>query len=307
MSKKKIKELVIEKVKSEFDPDVVLLDLRLHDSDFIEDKPKKLTGIELLKSIKEINQGIQVIIFTASEKSLILEEALLYGALGYIKKEHPESYNISIEENIRNLISRVSEGFERKFLKDIWNTRNNILDNLNNKSFLQYKTKKDVNKKLFDILKNETHFVFDILNSETKNKNNYAAISMVTWLDALQQIFISEKQKIYYFWDGTDVNDFKSLSNKILSLVKQKMNYSDIQAFETKLTTYVETKRNQYAHSNPNYKLITSEELKEFYNLLFEVLNMIINPKEAKVEEKKTPKSINPNSKLKIKKKKTLD
>ena len=64
-----IEEMAISKVIS-FDPDVVVLDLRLEDADFDSEKmAKEYTGIRILKRIKqEINQGIQVIGFTASNK-----------------------------------------------------------------------------------------------------------------------------------------------------------------------------------------------------------------------------------------------
>lgn len=64
-----IEEMAISKVIS-FDPDVVVLDLRLEDADFDSEKTaKEYTGIRILKRIKhDINQGIQVIGFTASNK-----------------------------------------------------------------------------------------------------------------------------------------------------------------------------------------------------------------------------------------------
>ena len=64
-----IEEMAISKVIS-FDPDVVVLDLRLEDADFDSEKmAKEYTGIRILTRIKqEINQGIQVIGFTASNK-----------------------------------------------------------------------------------------------------------------------------------------------------------------------------------------------------------------------------------------------
>ena len=64
-----IEDMAIAKVIS-FDPDVVVLDLRLEDADFDSEKTaKEYTGIRILKRIKQgINQGIQVIGFTASNK-----------------------------------------------------------------------------------------------------------------------------------------------------------------------------------------------------------------------------------------------
>ena len=64
-------EEIVERTKSEitvFDADVVLLDLRLHDEDFETKKASELTGAKIFNAIKEINKGIQIVIFSASNK-----------------------------------------------------------------------------------------------------------------------------------------------------------------------------------------------------------------------------------------------
>jgi len=82
---------IISKVRNnvkEFKPDIVLLDLRLHDSDFGEDVvPENLTGLEILENIKKINKGIQVIITTASNKAWNFNLAKQKGAYDFIIKD----------------------------------------------------------------------------------------------------------------------------------------------------------------------------------------------------------------------------
>ena len=101
---KKIKERD-EIVKISFDIakdfDVIILDLRLHDDDFEEKDSKKLTGYMLLKEIKKHNKGIQVIIFSATNKIWNLQELQDVGIDGFILKESPEN---SIDENFTSLL-----------------------------------------------------------------------------------------------------------------------------------------------------------------------------------------------------------
>lgn len=118
----KIEEKVnlIEKVESKvkaFNPDVVLLDLRLHDSDFGEKvEPKNLTGIEILEKIKGINSGIQVIITTASNKAWNFNIANQKGAFDYIIKDGNENPVKAIDK----LKSNIEISAKRaKYLKDI--------------------------------------------------------------------------------------------------------------------------------------------------------------------------------------------
>ncbi len=116
---------------SEFSPDVVLLDLRLCDKDFSEQvNPNELTGIQVLKEIKEINKGIQVIITTASNKAWNHQIAQDHGADGYIIKQG----NSDVKEDIRTLRGLTEKLIKRaKFLiptyKKIQNTKNLIKDN----------------------------------------------------------------------------------------------------------------------------------------------------------------------------------
>lgn len=102
------KDSLIAKVESkvrEFNPDVVLLDLRLQDSDFAKEiSPENLTGMQILEKIKKINKGIQVIITTASNKAWNFNIAKQKGAYDFIIKdgfEDPEKaiikFNTALE------------------------------------------------------------------------------------------------------------------------------------------------------------------------------------------------------------------
>lgn len=109
----------LEKVKT-FNPDVVVLDFRLHDDDFENTAPENVTGYKILKGIKEINKGIQVVILSATNKIWNLLELQVAGADGFILKESPD---LSIDENysknaIGKIYETINEGLKRaKFLK----------------------------------------------------------------------------------------------------------------------------------------------------------------------------------------------
>jgi len=117
----RIVESAITKV-NEFNPDVIILDFRLHDDDFENISPENVTGYKILKSIKEINKGIQVIILSATNKIWNLLELQKAGADGFILKESPE---LSVEENYsKNAISEIytilDDGLKRaKLLKKV--------------------------------------------------------------------------------------------------------------------------------------------------------------------------------------------
>lgn len=101
------------------DVDVIVLDLRLHDDDFDERDPKKLTGYKLLKRVKEHNKGIQVIIFSASNKIWNLQELQDVGIDGFILKESPEN---SIDQEftkqlIENIYQTIDTCLDYSFLK----------------------------------------------------------------------------------------------------------------------------------------------------------------------------------------------
>ena len=79
----------------------------------------------LLKRIKEYNKGIQVIIFSATNKIWNLQALQEAGADGFILKESPEN-NFDFDftkQSVLNMIDKTSECLGMIFLKDI----NNII------------------------------------------------------------------------------------------------------------------------------------------------------------------------------------
>jgi len=199
---KKYPHEIIDFVKSEiinYKPDTIILDLRLHDDDFQEDRNiDDLTGIKILKIIKEeINRGIQCIALTASQNSLILEKLYKYDIVGYVKKEHPNNYKLDTKENINKIVTLVDTGLENKYLKDIWTTQEKIKGL---EGFLII-NEEDLLSELFL----NSQFIFDILNSKAKNKNNMAILTIYKCFEVIASIYINTdiNPKVFKIGDPT--------------------------------------------------------------------------------------------------------
>ncbi len=120
-----------EKAKEEITPDLlktyalVLLDLRDKTTDIGKQQPDQLTGVNLLKKIKDPEKGdpsIPVIIITASNKQWNYERILELGANGYWIKESPE-FGIDEEYSLRNYLKLrniIAEVLSREYLRKIW-------------------------------------------------------------------------------------------------------------------------------------------------------------------------------------------
>lgn len=120
-AKDEICELALQTIKDE-DIDLVILDFRLHKDDFENISIKEVTGYQILKKIKEYNKGIQVIIFSATNKIWNLQLLQNTGADGFIVKESPEnSVNAQFtKQSIENFIYAINKCLNSIFLKDFY-------------------------------------------------------------------------------------------------------------------------------------------------------------------------------------------
>ncbi len=109
--------------------DVVYLDLRLVKNEN-HAKISDFSGAKILKKIKAINRGVQVIVLTASNKAWNMEHLLSEGADGYYIKESPEMF-VSDEfskENYENLVETSKKCLNRGYLKESF-TKHQIINN----------------------------------------------------------------------------------------------------------------------------------------------------------------------------------
>ncbi|WP_374443463.1 hypothetical protein [Epilithonimonas sp.] len=113
--------------------DLIILDFRLHPEDFSELDIYEITGVKLLKKVKEYNPGIQIIIFSATNKIWSYKALQKEGADGFIMKESPRN---SIQTNytanvIKDFIDNIKTSEKMIFLKDVNEYINNIMINFN--------------------------------------------------------------------------------------------------------------------------------------------------------------------------------
>lgn len=117
-----------------FNPDIVLIDLRLHESDLerMSDENKdRITGIRVIEKIKQVNRGIQVIGITASSKVWNYQK-IQHLVDGYIVKESPELSSIDgyTGRAVKNLIDTLIISSERKYLKDTFIEKNELISKI---------------------------------------------------------------------------------------------------------------------------------------------------------------------------------
>lgn len=279
-SQEEIITFIIKKVMS-VDPDVVILDMRLHEDDFLKDKElADFTGIQIFNQIKEINPGIQVIIFTASSNSLLLDELYSYDSsiLGYVKKEHPKDYNLTTQGNINKLIGLVNKGFERKFLKDIYIIKREIENELQNDIFVQYGIKLKKYESFWKKIIVEVEAVFDILDSDRGNRFLYATVSIAVSMESILSVFIPNDRKMF-FWDKEAYEcKYNALRCKINKLFK-KLGSNENFDMEVLIK-----KRNDYIHNEP--VVVNQDEIKLWFSKLQKMIEIIKNPPNLKLYDK---------------------
>jgi len=208
--------------------DVIILDLRLTQSDHDDDDIDSYSGVKILQKIHEVNAGIQVIMLTATSKSTTLEKLYEKKILGYIKKEHPDDTSVDTVENINKLVGLVDKGLERKFLKEIFIIQKDLLElelfkNLKFSFEMDYST-----KKLFE-LKNTIERVFSTLDSNIPKPFVYGMSILYKCIETINDYYIYEqydsgtkRQKAYWIYNNEpiDNNANASVNNKIKSLAK---------------------------------------------------------------------------------------
>ena len=182
-SSDEIVQIVHEKVVSE-DIDIVVLDYRLHRSDYFAEHIKDVTGYKVLYDIKNhINPGIQVIVLSATNKIWNLRALQKDGANEFVLKESPsESINEQsaveeIDRMVKSFTNCCEKVFLKKFYKDYFLVNSFLQQEIKNKSFSSEMFVKQVLKWLklsCDVLKNEVNdqtiassylFMFSVLEN----------------------------------------------------------------------------------------------------------------------------------------------
>lgn len=115
----------------ENDIDLVILDFRLNSNDSERFNGIDVTSIRLLKKIKDYNPGIQVIVFSATNKVWNLQALQEVGADGFIHKDGSEN----IHQSIQRFVIQLTSGLEKAFwLKPFYKSFDKMKTNAKNLS-----------------------------------------------------------------------------------------------------------------------------------------------------------------------------
>jgi CheY-like chemotaxis protein len=282
------KEDIISKIEliiSAFKPDVVLLDLRLLDSDFLKETlPNELTGLKVLEKIKEINKGIQVIITTASNKAWNFNLAKQKGAYDFIIKDGFEDPRLSITK-LSNTIESASK--RSLYLKPIYEKMINSLKAWN---AYQIPKRKNISDMFHDPLwhVNLKLQVNDFINNAFDTINNDAVAERFTISTVLLYRVIEMINEFYIIESGdnrdrTNQYHFDYDNSKVPKIIYNQNNYSANSNIAT--GTSFSTKEKSYAI----YHKINSNTNKDLFNkihILTEYRNKVtIHPTKRFKEE----------------------
>lgn len=265
----KVKEFLISKLV-----DTILLDMRLTKEDHEQNDVKELSGIKLLNFIKSFNPGIQVILLTTSEKSSILDEANKYNILGYIKKENPSDDSSYTKEVFKKLAILINLGFERKYLKNIWNIQKEVLQ------------LKILENDQYSEIKIEIESVFEILKTSMENKFIYAMLALFKTIEIIIGLYIEEKKennKRFAYWKNTNIKlkfvDKDEYFPKELPLDSQPQKYNDSTINKIRVLCYEKLD-------------LTSKDFHDNLAVLVNFRNETVHPSIGRVPQKPTKNHI---------------
>jgi CheY-like chemotaxis protein len=164
-----------------------IIDLRLCDNDF--DDQNELVGFEIIKLIRAINKGIQIVVFTASKQAENVKKALKLGASGYVIKEDPEniltrreSYELYIDF-VHKIGDAINKVFLAKLKKDIESIKeNNIFKISRDQEQIEFRNTVFSNGGLLDE-------IFSILNLDYSVLSNNALLICFSILENYAECF----------------------------------------------------------------------------------------------------------------------
>ena len=243
--------------------DLYLIDLRLGGLE--EDgilKPDDFSGMKVMRKIKSINPGNQVIIFTASNKVWNLKALLDAGADGYYMKESPE-FAFTNEFSVQNYLrfkDDVQICFDRSYLKSVYLDIQDIKVYINKIGSTDFKNELlnqfDLFWSMISKSISETDYAYSFINLyfviEIINKNSYQQTTDGKWL-------ICQKENLLYWqWDQSEkayVNTNLEITinnppewQKIAGLWFQKWGQSDSQFIMN--IFFLIQKRNGFVHGD---------------------------------------------------------
>jgi CheY-like chemotaxis protein len=231
----------IDKIKSE-NIDMVILDFRLHPNDFSTDDFSTITGLRLLKEIKKINPGIQVVIFSATNKTWNFQDLQMNGADGFVLKESPEfSLNPKVTSLlIQKMLLTIEGCLAKTFLKDFFDCYKILKDELIPRK--NYKrTDKPLPKEFVDEALKWLEISYQQLNSGISQSSLTSSfLFMFSVLENISNRVINIENPIPTKQEGLFHYEFRGSEQKLKLFIEDKDNLG----YYRKTKSHLSSKRN---------------------------------------------------------------
>jgi len=271
--------------------DLYLVDLRLNGSEEDENlNPEMFSGMNVIKKIKSINQGNQIIVFTASNKVWNLKALFKAGATDYYLKESPEySFSKTIsEDNYEDFRNNVNDCFNRSDLRYLFKEWNNSkIQNTNSDVDFIAESETALLIAWTQIENYHWQFAYLTLFQIIENYANKLYIEERYEDTLIDVLTIDKTDQFNYEWlltynkDSINGDYFSSIKNtqrsdiKVTTLYKVscllKIKYGKNDSF-LKEIGYLNSKRNQIAHKVSG-TVVRKENLSKILKIISEIRN----------------------------------
>ncbi len=200
---------------------------------------------------------------------MILDELYANGILGYIKKDSPANKYLASKNSLTKLDKLLKQGLDRKYLKTIWNTQQDILQ-------LPFLTNNS-DSTIFE-LRTNIESIFDVLNSNMPNAFVYAMLAMFKCTELIINNYIDDKSGT---WKSCNSKGKKidllvgnkniiSTRNKLLNVLKE----INLESIEKSTNDFID-KRNNIVHPNTQNENITRDNIVDWFRMLNTIVKNI--------------------------------
>lgn len=287
--KSKSQEEIISYVMKEIidkEINLVILDLRLHPDDFDDSLIDNITGYKLLQAIKDHNRGIQVIMFSATNKVWNLQTLLEAEADGFIMKEAPinsADFHFT-EDSIISFVNIINKCIKQIFRKDLWSR----IQKVNKKIEYHLKFNNIRDKYANNVLTIMSMVEDALFDSNKKHSLDNIFVNLFSIIELTANDWIETKKEKYgpksYFKGSGDPLFLFDLNNKGTRPIRELLGKLDwgqkianilyrVDSYDENIVNLVE-KRNDFTHPRGKITYFTKDDILSVFKV---VENIIFN------------------------------